>query len=728
MRLKFYLKVISFSTLCMPFFVQAQKSITVEDIFWNGTYTAKSVRGFNSLNDGESYCKFVDGEKEVELTKFSFATDDKLGVIFKASDIVDRDGKEIKIRGYSFSDDESQVLISSEVEKIYRHSTRAIYYVYNIASKKVSKVSNDKIMYATFSPNGRYVGYVMDNNLYHYDLKEQVTQQVTQDGAKNKIINGAVDWVYEEEFSMSRGFQWSPNSDFIAFYRFDESKVPEFSMDLYGTLYPSKEVWKYPKAGERNSVVDVYIHSLVKGSSVKCDLGSENDQYLPRIRWTKDNNKLSVQRLNRLQNHWELIFANSTDGKTNVVLEEKNKYYVDISDNLKFLKDGKSILYTSEKSGFNHIYIYDFTSKKETQVTTGMWDVTKLHGINEKAKSIYFNSSEVSATERHLYYVKSNGKGKKKLTAGSGFHSIRFSKGLKYYLENYSHIDKAPEYSMHKSNGEQIKILEDNSDINEALEECKLSETEFNQLTTSYGVTLNYWMIKPSNFDPNKKYPMLMYVYGGPGINTVNNRWGGNNYMWYQMLAQKGYIVVSVDARGTGFRGEEFKKMTYMQLGNYESMDQIASAKYFGNMPYVDESRIGIWGWSYGGYMSSLCLAKGNDVFKMGIAVAPVTNWRYYDNIYTERFMRTPQENPEGYDTNSPINHVENIKGKYLIVHGTADDNVHFQNAAEMVSTMISKNVAFDSEFYPNKNHGIYGGKTRLHLFNRLTKYIEENL
>jgi dipeptidyl-peptidase-4 len=727
MNLKYYLKVISFSTLCIPFFAQAQKTITVEDVYQNGTFRAKGVRGFNSLNDGETYCKFERSEDGSELVKYSFATDEKVGVIFKSSEVKDPEGEQIPIQGYSFSSDESQILISTGVERIYRHSTRAFYYVFDLATKKTTRVSSDKVMYATISPNGKYVAYVENNNLFHFNIETGTTQQVTQDGDKNSIINGAVDWVYEEEFSMSRGFEWSPNGEYIAFYRFDESEVPEFSMDMYGSLYPRKEVWKYPKAGERNSVVDVYVYSLASGTSVKCEVGSENDQYIPRIKWTKDNNTLSIQRLNRHQNHWELLFANASTGKINVVLEEKNKYYVDISDNLTFLNDGNSVIYTSEKDGFNHIYIYNFTNKKETQVTKGMWDVTSFHGINEKAKTVYFNSSEVSATERHLYSIKSNGKGKKKLTAGSGFHSVTFSSGLKYYLENYSYIDRAPEYSMHSANGEQIQILEDNSDLNALVDEYKLSETEFDQLTTSYGVTLNFWMIKPPNFDPNKKYPMLMYVYGGPGINTVNNRWGGH-YFWYQMLAQKGYIVVSVDARGTGFRGEEFKKMTYMQLGNYESMDQIASAKYFGNMPFVDESRIGIWGWSYGGYMSSLCLAKGNDVFKMGIAVAPVTNWRYYDNIYTERFMRTPQENEQGYDTNSPINHVEKIKGNYLIVHGTADDNVHFQNAVEMVSAMISKNVAFDSEFYPNKNHGIYGGMTRLHLFTRLTNYIEENL
>ena len=725
---KITIKLIFVLLLVSPFLGLSQTAISLDDIHLSGKFRPKGVSGFQSMNDGVSYCKFVPNNDGVrELIRFSFENNENLGVIFNSDDILDGEENAIKFQGFEFSEDEKMVILTTEVEKIYRHSFSAIYYVFNLETKQTIKISDDKIRYATISPNNEFVAYVLKNNLFYISLKNGQKVIVTEDGKKNSIINGAVDWVYEEEFSMSKGFEWSPNSDRIAYYRFDETEVPEFTMPVYGSLYPKQETWKYPKAGEKNSVVDVYIFDKTKMVTQKCNIGSENDQYIPRMQWTKDNNILSVQRLNRHQNHWELLFVLAETGDATTVLEDKSKYYVEIKEELSFLKDGTSLIYTSEKDGYKHLYIYDFGNGKELQVTEGEWDVTNYYGMNEEVGMFYFSSSEVSATERHLYSSKKNGKGVKKLTAGEGFHTITFSKGLKFYMENYSSMNTAPEYSLHTASGEQLQILEDNTEFMSSIEEYKLPEAEFMQLTTEDDVNLNYWMIKPPNFNKKKKYPLLMYVYGGPGINTVNNRWGGH-YMWYQMLAQKGYVIVSVDATGTGFRGEEFKKKTYLQLGNYESRDQIASAKYFGNLDYIDSERIGIWGWSYGGYMSSLCLEKGNDVFKMAIAVAPVTNWRYYDNIYTERFMRTPQENAEGYDTNSPINHVRKIKGNYLIVHGTADDNVHFQNSVEMVDAMISKNITFDSEYYPNKNHSIYGGLTRLHLFTRLTKYIEENL
>lgn len=725
---KITIKTILFLFLFTPFVSIGQTEITLKDIHGSRKFIPNRVQGFNSLKDGKSYCKFVENSDGInELVRFSFENNENLGVIFNASDVKDKNGKALEFQSFEFSDDEKMILFYTESEKIYRHSFRALYYVFNIESKQTIKVAEDKVRYATISPDNKYVAYVLNNNLFYVDLATGQRVQITKDGKKNSIINGAVDWVYEEEFSMSRGFEWSPNSDKIAYYRFDESHVPEFTMPIYGSLYPKQETWKYPKAGEKNSVVDVYVFDKSRMVAQKCDVGSENDQYIPRIQWTKDNNILSAQRLNRHQNHWELLFILAENGDATVVMEDKSKYYVEVKENLTYLDNGKEIVYTSEKDGYKHLYLYDFTKNKTTQLTKGEWEVTDFYGIDESKGLLYYSSSEVSATERHLYSIKLNGKSKTKLTVGAGFHNITFSKGLQYYLENYSTMNRAPEYSLHRASGEQLQILEDNSEFMSSLAEYDLPEATFEQLTTEDGVTLNYWMIKPSKMEKGKEYPLLMYVYGGPGINTVNNVWGGH-YMWYQMLAQKGYVVVSVDATGTGYRGEEFKKKTYLQLGNYESRDQIASAKYFGKLDYIDADRIGIWGWSYGGYMSSLCLAKGNDVFKMGIAVAPVTNWRYYDNIYTERFMRTPEENALGYDTNSPINHVEKIKGHFLIVHGTADDNVHFQNAVEMVDAMISKNIDFDSEFYPNKNHSIYGGYTRWHLFRRLTNYIEENL
>lgn len=709
----------------------AQKEITLEDIWKKPTFRSNFVSGFNGLNDGETFCRLdYDVAGHFKLNRYSYKTGDSIGAILIWNQLVTPSGDLFGFEDYAFSSDETKLLISYETESIYRHSSKAHYYIFNLMTREVTPITEkgQKVMYATLSPDGKNVAYVFENNMFVKEISTGVVTQITTDGLKNSIINGGVDWVYEEEFSMSVGFEWSPDSKRIAYFKFDETKVPEFSMPMYGNLYPTNETWKYPKAGEPNSKVDVFIYTLADAKSVQCATGSERDQYLPRIKWSNDPSKLSIQRLNRHQNEWELLLADANSGSTWPIYSEVNKYYVEITDNLYFLKNGNQFIFTSEQNGFNHLWCYDFSKKKGKQLTDGKFDVVDIIAFNESSSTIYFTSSQESELENHFYSVNVEGKNLKKLSKESGNHNITATAGNNYFLDNHSTINSPNTFTLLNANGELVRVIENNKDASETLASFKMSNAEFGKFKNSEGIDLNYWMIKPPNFDQTKKYPVLFHVYGGPGINTVRNQWQGANFLWHQMLAQKGYIIISVDNRGTGYRGEAFKKSTYLQLGKLESEDQISAAKYFGSLSYVDASRIGIWGWSFGGYMSSLCISKGANVFKSAIAVAPVTNWKYYDNIYTERFLRTPEENVVGYDSNSPIHHVKLIKGNYLLIHGTADDNVHFQNTVEMVNAMIKGNVSYDCEFYPNKNHSIYGGNTRYHLYNRMTKFILEKL
>ena len=704
----------------------AQKKITLEDIHLNNTFGINSVSGFVPSSDGEHYYNY-EGSDTLFIVKYEYKTGKAVERVFSIYDM-DINFAKAPFYRYTFSADETKLLISTDIERIYRHSTRSKYYVYDLKEKKAYNVADEKVRYSTFSPDGSKVAYVKNNNLYISFYSSNRTDLLTRDGKDDAIINGAVDWVYEEEFAMSQGFEWSPDGNKIAYYRFDESKVKKFSMDIYGSLYPEQDVFKYPKAGEDNSVVDIKIYNLENQNTIDLDEGSENDQYIPRIKWTQDANLLSFQRMNRKQNKLEIILANATDGSLKTIYTETNKYYIDITDNLTFLNDGKHFVFSSEKDGFNHLYLFTMEGKEVRQLTTGNWEVDAFYGTDEKNKYLYFTSTETSPINRELYKMDIKGIKKTQLTQGGGAHFITFNPSMTYYMDFHSTANKPYTQSIYNNKGKLVRELANNKVLEARMQEYGFSNIEFSTLKTSEGIELNYWMIKPKDFDPSKKYPLIMFVYGGPGNQQVMNRWGGSRAIWNQYMAQQGYIVACVDNRGTGGRGEEFKKLTYKQLGKYETIDQIEAAKYFGNQNYIDAARIGIWGWSYGGYMSSLCISKGADVFKSAIAVAPVTNWRYYDNIYTERYMQRPQENAAGYDDNSPINHVEKIKGNYLLIHGTADDNVHFQNSVEMVNAMIEAGIKFDSEYYPNKAHGIGGAKTQYHLYNRLSSFFLEKL
>ena len=496
-------------------------------------------------------------------------------------------------------------------------------------------------------------------------------------------------------------------------------------MDKFnGNLYPTQEVFKYPKAGEANSTVSVYLYNI-DDDEKKLIYTEEDYEYIPRIKWSNDPNILTMIGLNRHQNKLDFIVVDSKDGSNRVLFTEEDKYYIDINDNLTFLPNN-FFIWTSEKKGYNHIYLKGLDGSEE-QITSGSWEVTSFYGLDSDKMEIFFSSTEDGSINRSIYCLDLDSGKRKKLSTQTGTNSAKFSNGLKYYINTYSNANTPPIFTLHKADGSLIKTIEDNTEFQNKLEEYNISEKEFITIYTD-NADLNAWIIKPPNFDDNKKYPLFMFLYGGPGSQKVLNRYEGNNFYWYQMLAQKGYVIACVDNRGTGGKGAEFKKMTYKELGKYETIDQIDAAKYFGSLNYIDEKRIGIQGWSYGGYMSSLAITKGADVFNLAVAVAPVTNWRYYDNIYTERYMQTPQENPSGYDENSPINHVEKLKGKYLLIHGTADDNVHVQNTYEMSSALVRANKQFDLFVYPDKNHGIYGKNTRYHLYKKITNFILDNL
>ncbi len=702
------------------------KEITVENIWEEYLFYPKSVPGFNFQKDGKHYTRLEEGK----VKQYDFTTGEFTKIIFDAESVIGQEGFDGKFDSYSFNDDESKMLISTATEAIYRHSTRANYYVYDRKSKKMSLLTDmGKQRYATFNPQSDKIAFVLGNNLYCKDLKTGNQKQITTDGKSNEIINGATDWVYEEEFAIAKAFQWSADGKKIAFLRFDESQVEQFTMTNYRDgVYPEYETFKYPKVGEANAEVSVHIYNTAADKVVAVKTGKEAEMYYPRIKWTKDADKLCVYKMNRHQNHLQLLLADASTGQTTIMYEEKNDAYIDITDDLTFLENGKQFITTSERDGYNHIYLFDMTGKKVKQLTEGKYDVSTLYGVDEKNDMIYYQAAEVSPMQREVYVAGIMNKKKQKLSPMKGWNSAQFSSTFDYFVNTHSDVNTASTYTVFDKNSKSLRVLEENAGIAKLQKSYNTSPVEFFSINTEKGVELNAWMIKPPNFKKGNKYPVLMHVYGGPGSQTVQDKFGGFNYWWHQMLAQKGYIVVSVDNRGTGARGEEFKKMTYKELGKYETIDQINAAKYLSKQPYVDGDRIGIWGWSYGGYMSSLCLLKGNDVFKTAIAVAPVTNWKWYDTIYTERYMRTSKENPTGYADNSPVYFADQLKGNYLIVHGMGDDNVHFQNTAEMVNALVMANKQFDTYFYPNRNHGIYGGPTRLHLYNKMTSFLLEKL
>lgn len=706
--------------------VVAQQKLTLEEI-WGGAFRTKGMDELNAMKNTNQYTvlNFDRGSKTMQIDLFDYAT------LNKVSTLIDtKNHKELEsIDSYTFDQAEKKILIATNSNQIFRHSFTANYFVYDIASKKLTKFTEKAIQEPTFSPNGTKVAYAFENNLFVYDFLSNKETQITTDGKKNAVINGITDWVYEEEFAFVRAFDWNADGTKIAYIRFDESNVPEFSMDLYNQgLYPTQSVFKYPKAGEKNADVSLHIYDVTTSKTKNVDLSNYKDFYIARLKWTNDANTLSAQVLNRHQDNLDLLFIDGNSAAKRIALNEKDKAYVDVTDNLTFLKDN-SFIWTSEKDGFNHIYYYDKTGKLKNQVTKGKWEVTAYYGFDEKNRTIYYQSVENGSINRDVYSISIDGKTKKRLSLKTGTNNATFSPNFQYFINTYSSATSAPYYSLNDSKTtKELKKIQSNEAVEEKLAKYNVSPKEFFTITTEKGHVLNTWMIKPKDFDAKKKYPVFMFQYSGPGSQQVDNAWNGTDDYWFLMLAQKGYIVACVDGRGTGFKGAEFKKCTQKELGKYEVEDQIDAAKVFGNYPYVDKSRIGIFGWSFGGFMASNCIFQGADTFKTAIAVAPVTSWRYYDSIYTERYMQTPQENASGYDNNSPITHVSKLKGNFLLIHGTADDNVHVQNTMKMVEALVQANKQFDWAIYPDKNHGIFGGKTRLQLYTKMTNFILEKL
>ena len=724
------MRKISFLLLLFPLIINAQtKKITLEDIYKLGTFKAENIQGFNSMKDGNFYFENIDQS----IVKKSFETGEKVATIINKGDVKTKDGKELSLDDIEWSEDEKKILVFENRESIYRRSSKANVYIYDLKTKTVELVDKDKILHASFSPKGDQIAFVKNNNLFVKNLKTNTTKPITNDGKWNFIINGNCDWVYEEEFSFSKAFEWSKDGSYIAYYRFDESKVPTFTFTIFDSLHPTQYSYKYPKAGEANSKIDIYIYNVKTGKKEKANIGTETDIYIPRIKWMNSDSKLCVYWMNRLQNNLKLLSVNAINNQVATFYEEKNKYYIDISDDIHFLNDGNRFLFSSEKDGINTLYLGKVNVKSVTRLFTSSSELAELYGVDEKNNKVYYSLAD-DIKNRMPYCFDLNSNQQISLSSKVGTHRLAFNSDYSYFVDYYSTATTPNVISLNNilktitQEGYQGKILKDNSKLKNLVDNVyQLNKPEFLMLKNNAGTELCSWILKPSNFDSSKKFPVLFCNYGGPGSQQVANRWGAIN-MWQQYLSQQGYMIVCVDNTGTGFRGEEFKKKTYLELGKYEIADQIDVAKYLATLPFVDGNRIGHWGWSYGGFMSSLAITKGADIFKAAIAVAPVTNWRYYDNIYTERFMRTPQENAKGYDENSPINHVKKIKGKYLIIHGTADDNVHFQNSVMMVEEMIKKNIDFESGYYPNKNHGIYGGNTTYHLYNKMTKFILSNL
>lgn len=690
------------------------QEITLEKIH-SGYYAGRGIAGISSLKNGENYTVI----EPTGIAKYSYKSSEKVGYIVNGA-----------YQSYQLSNDESKILLLKESKPLYRHSFFGKFEVKNLKTDKSFMLNNGNfVQEPRFSPDASKVAFIADNNLFYQDLETENIVQITTDGKQNAILNGHADWVYEEEFGHARLYEWTKNSDAIVFVKSDESNVPEMNMPMYqGQLYPQDFRFKYPKAGDPNSVVSAHLYRVKEHQLSTINLSSFKHYYIPNVIQTAKNDEIILITSERTQNASDVLKVNTKTGSVTKLFTETDEKWIE-TDNvtMEFLADN-SFIWASERSGFRHLYWYDQNGKLKKPITKGNWEVTEYYGFNPKTNEAFIQTNQMGSINKVVAKVNiSNGK-MTILSNKEGDNSASFSNNFHYFIETSSSDKKPYTFTLKNDKGETLRELRNNEDVLKKLQADNWVAKEFLTIPNESGDPMNAWMIKPKHFDANKKYPVFMYQYSGPGSQSVKNQWDAGNGIWFNLLAQKGYIVVCIDGRGTGGKGTKYKKATYMNLGKYEIEDQIAGAKWLGNLPYVDKNRIGIFGWSFGGYMASLALTKGADTFKLGIAVAPVTNWRYYDTVYTERFMRTPQENPSGYDSNSPTTHAQLMKGKFLMIHGTADDNVHFQNAMEFSEALIQNRKKFEFMAYPDKNHGIYGGSTRYHLYQKMTDFILENL
>lgn len=698
------------------------KPVELKEITAGQFYAQGAGYGMMPMPDGEHYTMLSPNYSAI--LKYSYKTGEVVDTLFSVNKAHDCNFK--RIFGYQIASSGHHILLYTKVEPIYRRSKLLTVYHYDVRRNRVEPLSEQPggVMIPTFSPDGRMVAFVRDNNIFikKFDFNTEV--QVTTDGKRNEILNGITDWVYEEEFECTSLLSWSPDNAFLGYVRSDESKVREYNMPMYGTAnYPSDYVYKYPKAGFDNSVVSLWVYNVADRNKKQVDLGLKKEDYIPRISFTTRNGELAAFTLNRQQNDFRLFYVNAQTLIPKMIFEDREDQYVE-SDNLNMLEfNAEGFLYVNEKDGYRHIYQYGHNGNLLRQITKGTWDVTTLYGMDDKG-TVFYQSAEPNPTQRAIYAVDRKGK-KRCLTPQAGTHNATFSANFKYYINAYSNINTPTLTALYETNGKQLRVLEDNAALKQTLAGYRFNQKEFLTLKNDKGDDMNAWMLKPTNFDPNKKYPVLMVQYGGPNSQEVLDRFG---FGWEYYLANQGVIVACVDGRGTGARGEEWRKCTYMKLGILESADQIAGAKALAKLPFVDGSRIGIWGWSFGGYNTLMSLCHGNGTFKLGIAVAAVTDWRFYDSVYTERFMRTPQENPQGYKASSVLSVADKLKGKLLLIHGSADDNVHLQNMMRVTEVLVQNNIPFDMAVYTDKNHSIYGGNTRYHLYTKMAQYVLQNL
>ena len=704
-------------------------NITLDEIWKEYKFMTRGVPGFNFRKASNAYTLISDNS----VVETDFVSGEVLDTLFNYGAVrTAHPGQRLpeKFDDYTFSVDQQRMLISTETDRIYRRSSQANFYLFSKASGQLQDVDPaGKQMYASFNAAGTKVAYVRDNDLYLYDLATDSRTRITTDGEKNAIINGATDWVYEEEFAIAQAFAWSPDGKSILFLRFDERAVPEFTMQMYNDeLYPENRTWKYPKVGEDNATVSAHVYDLASGKTRLIFDTRDGNTHIPRIYFTPDSKPL-VMVSNRHQDTFKLMLEPVAGAPLKELLVESSNRYLEVKDDLTFLDDG-SFLWTSERSGYNHLYHFDSEGKMIRQLTKGNYPVTEFYGYDGVNETLYFQAAMTSPMRREVYSLPLKGGKPRAIAATPGVNSAVFNGDFSGYMISHSSINTPPTYAVFNAKGELIRSLEDNARLSEIMNEEGVRPVEFFDFDNGQDTRLNGWRITPPGFSEsgNEAYPLFMFQYSGPGSQQVLDSWRGINYWWFQMLAQQGYVVACVDPRGTGGRGAEFEKQTYLQLGKYETEDQIAAAKYLGSQPYIDADRIGIFGWSYGGFMSTLCILKGTDVFKLAIAVAPVTSWKWYDTLYTERYMRTLAENEAGYRDNSPVYFADRLTGHYMLVHGMGDDNVHYQHSVEMANALIKNNKDFDFITYPNRNHGIFGGLTRLHLYERMTEFVNERL
>lgn len=727
-----------FCLCCLAGFAQGGKALDLKEIN-SGKFSPENIYGVVPMPDGEHYTQR--NAEGTQIVKYSFRTGEPVEVVFDVAKARECPFK--KFDSYQFSPDGSKILIATETTPIYRHSYTAVHYLYPVkrndkgvtTNNIVEKLSDGGPQQApVFSPDGNLVAFVRDNNIFLVKLLYGNSEsQVTEDGKLNSVLNGIPDWVYEEEFGFNRALEFNADNTMLAYVRFDESEVPSYTFPLFAGEaprnnalqdYPGEYTYKYPKAGYPNSKVSVHTFDIKSKVTRQVKLPIDADGYIPRIRFTQDPNKLAIMTLNRHQNRFDMYFADPRSTVCKLALRDESPYYINenVFDNIRFYPDNFS--FVSDKSGYPHLYWYSMNGNLIKQVTSGDYEVKNFIGWNPDTNEFYYTSNEESPMRQAVYKIDRKGK-KVKLSNQQGTNSPIFSSSMKYFMNKFTSLDTPMLITLNDNTGKVLKTLVTNDKLKEKLAGYAIPQKEFFTFKTTEGVDLNGWVMKPVNFDPSKRYPVLMFQYSGPGSQQVLDKWG---ISWETYMASLGYVVACVDGRGTGGRGSEFQKCTYLNLGVKEAKDQVEAAKYLGGLPYVDKGRIGIWGWSFGGYMTIMSMSEGTPVFKAGVAVAAPTDWKYYDTVYTERFMRTPKENAEGYKAASAFSRADNLHGNLLLVHGMADDNVHFQNCTEYAEHLVQLGKQFDMQVYTNRNHGIYGGNTRNHLYTKLTNFFLNNL